>query len=78
MLNHLDQARLERAAQEAKQTEVDSAVVAIMKDNGQIVIYNIGDADGRKDLYEAMGKAFKTVMYEMNVRFTMHMEEGAE
>lgn len=78
MLNHLDQARVERAAQEAKQTEVDSAVVAIMKDNGQIVIYNIGDGDGRKELYEAMGKACKTVMYEMNVRFTMHMEGGAE
>lgn len=53
-------------------------VVAIMKDNGQIVIYNIGDADGRKELYEAMEKACKTVMYEMNVRFTMHMEGGDE
>ena len=78
MLNHLEQARLERAAQEEKQTEVDSVVVAIMKDNGQIVVYNIGDADGRKELYEAMEKACKTVMYEMNVRFMMHMEGGEE
>lgn len=59
-------------------TEVDSVVVAIMKDNGQIVIYNIGDADGRKELYEAMEKPCKSFMYEINARFTMHMEEGKE
>lgn len=76
MLNHLDQARLERAAQEAKQTEVDSVVVAIMKDNGQVVIHNIGDTDGRKMLYDTMAEACGKAMYEMNARFTMHAEGG--
>lgn len=78
MLNHYDQARLERAAQEAKQTEVDSVVVAIMKDNGQVVIHNIGEADGRKVLYDTMAEACGNVMYEMNARFTMHAEGGVE
>lgn len=76
MLNHYDQARLERAAQEAKQTEVDSVVVAIMRDNGQIVIYNIGDTDGREELYDTMADARRKAMYELNVRFTMHAEGG--
>ena len=78
MLNHFEQARLERAAQEAKQTEVDSVVLAILKDNGQVVIHNIGETDGRKVLYDTMAEACGNVMYEMNARFTMHMEEGAE
>lgn len=78
MLNHLDQARLERAAQEAKQTEVDSVVVAIMKDNGQVVIHNIGEPDGRKALYDTMAEACVNVMYEMNARFTMHAIGGEE
>ena len=78
MLNHFEQARFERAAQEAKQTEVDSVVVAIMKDNGQIVIHNIGDADGRKALYDTMAEARGNVMYEVSARFAMHAEGGAE
>ena len=78
MLNRFEQARLERAAQEAKQTEVDSVVVAIMKDNGQVVIHNIGETDGRKVLYDTMAEACGNVMYEMNARFTMHAEGGAE
>lgn len=78
MLNHYDKARLDRAAQEAGMTEVDSVVVAIMKDNGQVVIHNIGDTDGRKVLYDTMAKAFGNLMYEMNARFTMHAEGGVE
>lgn len=59
-------------------TEVDSVVVAIMKDNGQVVIHNIGETDGRKVLYDTMAKAFGNFMYEMNARFTMHAEGGVE
>lgn len=57
-------------------TEVDSVVVAIMKDNGQVVIHNIGETDGRKVLYDTMAESCGNVMYEMNARFTMHMEGG--
>lgn len=78
MLNHFEQARLERAAQEAKQTEVDSVVVAIMKDNGQVVIHNIGETDGRRVLYDTMAEAYGNAMYEMSARFTMHAEGGVE
>lgn len=59
-------------------TEVDSVVVAIMKDNGQVVIHNIGETDGRKVLYDTMAEACGNVMYEMNARFTMHAEGGEE
>lgn len=78
MLNHFEQARLERAAQEAKQTDVDSVVVAIMRGNGQIVIYNIGDADGREELYDTMADARRKAMYEFNARFTTLVEGGVE
>jgi len=78
MLNHYDKARIDRAAQEAGSTEVDSVVVAIMKDNGQVVIHNIGDTDGRKVLYDTMAEACGNVMYEMNARFTMRAGGGAE
>ena len=78
MLNHFDKARLERAAQEAGNTDVDSVVLAIMKDNGQVVIHNIGDSDGRKALYDTMAEACGNVMYEMNARFTMHARGGEE
>lgn len=78
MLNHYDKARLERAAQEAGNTDVDSVVLAIMKDNGQVVIHNIGETDGRELLYTTMAVARGKCMYEMNARFTMHVEGGAE
>lgn len=78
MLNHFDKARFERAAQEAGNTEVDSVVLAIMKDNGQVVIHNIGDTDGRKTLYDTLAVACKTVMYEMNARFTLFAKGGEE
>ena len=78
MLNHYNKARLERAAQEAGMAEVDSVVVAIMKDNGHVVIHNIGDTDGRKALYDTMAVACEKAMYEMSARFTMHMEGGED
>lgn len=78
MLNHFDKARLERAAQEAGNTDVCSVVLAIMKDNGQVVIHNIGDTDGRKTLFYTMADAFSNFMYEMNARFTMHAKGGEE
>lgn len=78
MLKHYDKARLERAAQEAGMTDVDSVVVAIMKDNGQVVIHNIGDTDGRKALYDTMAEACGNVMYDMNARFTMIVKGGEE
>ena len=78
MLNHYDKARLGRAAQEAGNTDVDSVVLAIMKDNGQVLIHNIGDTEGRKALYDTVAEARGKAMCEMSARFTMHAEGGAE
>ena len=48
---------LNRAADAVEQISVDSlaAVVAIKKSNGQIVIFNIGDPTGRKEIYGIIG-----------------------
>ena len=68
MLNQIDNARLERAAQEAKCKDVSAVVVAIHRDNGQIVIYNMGDVDARFELFKEMAVSCKTSMYEFNAR----------
>lgn len=77
MLNHFDNARLERAAQEAKGTEVTAVVVAIHRDNGQIVIHNMGDVDERLLLYQTMGTACLKEMYELNARLVFQQDGGA-
>lgn len=76
MLNHFDNARLERAAQEAKGTDVSAVVVAIHRDNGQIVIHNIGDVDDRFELFKKMCESCETSMYELNARLVFHREGG--
>lgn len=78
MLNHFDNARLERAAQEAKGTDVSAVVVAIHRDNGQIVIHNIGDVDERFLLYQTMSSACQKEMHELNARLVFLKEGGEE
>ena len=78
MLNHFDNARLERAAQEAKGTEVTAVVVAIHRDNGQIVIHNMGNVDERFLLFQTMGAACTKEMFELNARLVFQQEGGAE
>lgn len=75
-MNHFDNARLERAAQEAKGTDVSAVVVAIHRDNGQIVIHNIGDADDRFELFKKMAESCETSMYELNARLVFQQEGG--
>lgn len=77
MLDYVDQARLERAFQEAKQTDVDSVVIAIMKDNDQVVFYNMGETDGRRALYNALVGTYAYSMSEINARIMMN-KGGAE
>lgn len=76
MLNHFDNARLERAAQEAMGTDVSAVVVAIHHDNGQIVIHNIGDTDDRFELFNKMSDICGTSMYELNARLVFQQEGG--
>lgn len=48
---------LNRAADAVEQitAETVSVIVAIKKGNGQIVITNIGDLEGRQEIYKIMG-----------------------
>lgn len=78
MLNHFDNARLERATQEAKGTDVSAVVVAIHRDNGQVVIHNIGDVDERIRLYKTIDTAWSKEMYELNARLCFQQGGGAE
>lgn len=78
MLNHFDNARLERAAQEAKGTDVSAVVVAIHRDDGRIVIHNIGDVDERFLLYQTMAVACTKEMHELNARLVFQKEGGVE
>lgn len=78
MLNHFDNARLERAAQEAKGTDVSAVVVAIHRDNGQIVIHNMGNVDDRLELFKKMCESCETSMYELNARLVFQKEGGEE
>ena len=76
MLNHFDNERLERAAQEAKGTDVSAVVVAIHRDNGQFVIHNIGDSDDRFELFKKMSDSCGISMYELNARLVFQQEGG--
>lgn len=60
MQTHFDTSRLERAMEEARGIEVTAVVVAMEKDNGQIIIHNIGFRDGRERIYEAVKMSSKT------------------
>lgn len=77
MLIYFDNARLERAAQEAKGTDVSAVVVAIHRDNGQIVIHNMGNVDDRLELFKKMAESCETTMYELNARLVFQ-KEGVE
>lgn len=78
MLNHFDNARLERAAQEAKGTDVSAVVVAIHRDNGQVVIHNIGDVGERIRLYKTIDTAWSKEMHELNARLVFQKWGGEE
>lgn len=78
MLNHFDNARLLRAAQEAQGTEVTAVVVAIHRDNGQVFIHNIGETDGRFECYKKLADNWGTSLYELNARITFQKEGGEE
>ena len=68
---------LNRAADAVEQitAETVSAVVAIKKGNGQVVITNIGDLEGRQQIYKIMG----LTNLHMSGRITMNsIKEGEQ
>lgn len=76
MLQHFDLARLGKAEQEAQRTDTEAVVVAIARDNGQVVIYNIGLTEERKHIYEVISNANKRSLHEINARITLSQEGG--
>lgn len=70
MQTHFDTSRLERAMEEARGIEVTAVVVAMEKDNGQIIIHNIGFRDGRQRIYQAINKSSRTYE-EYNARLEL-------
>lgn len=75
MQTHFDTSRLERAMEEARGIEVTAVVVAMEKDNGQIIIHNIGFSDGRKRIYEAVKMSSKT-FEDYNARLELKPREN--
>lgn len=75
-MEHFEKARLERACQEAQNLDVTAVVVAIRKDNGQIVIHNIGESYGRESLYKAFVLAKERLVSEVNGR--IGIKEGVD
>lgn len=39
---------------DAQSTDTEAVVVAIARDNGQVVVYNIGDAESRNGIYDSI------------------------
>ena len=76
MLQHFDQARLCNALEEAQRTDTEAVVVAITRDNGQVVIYNIGSTEERKHIYEVISNANKRSLHEINARIILSQEGG--
>lgn len=76
MLQHFDQARLGKALEDAQRTDTEAVVVAITRDNGQVVIYNIGSTDERRHIYEVIANATRRSLHELNARITLSQEEG--
>lgn len=60
--------------------ECEAAVIAVQKDNGQIIVHNIGDADGRDAIYRAVGMASQRKLSDMSYRLVLSrdLEKGGE
>lgn len=72
MLQHYDKSRLERAYMEAQSTDTEAVVLAIARDNGQVVVYNIGDAESRNAIYDSIASTRVTTLCDMNARIVFN------
>jgi len=80
-MNHLDNSRVENALKrDVLVPDCEAAVIAVQKDNGQIVIHNIGDVHGRDAIYRAVGMANQRKLSDMGCRLVLFVngEEGGE
>lgn len=80
-MNLFDNSRAESALKrDVLVPDCDAAVIAVQKDNGQIVVHNIGEPDGRAAIYRAVGVAYQRMLSDMNCRLvlSLHGEKGGE
>lgn len=80
-MNLLENARAEKALKwDVLVSDCEAAVIAVQKDNGQIIVHNIGDADGRDAIYRAVGMANQRKLSDMNCRLVLsgNWEKGGE
>lgn len=75
MLGYFDQARLGKALEDAQRTDMKAVVIALSRDDGQVVIYNIGLIDERKHIYEVISNANKRSLHEYNATIILPMKE---
>lgn len=71
MLQHFDKARLGGAIEDAQRTDTEAVVVALARDNGQVVIYNIGSTEGRNDIYDTVAATRNVTLRDLNARVTL-------
>lgn len=80
-MNLLENARAEKALKwDVLVPDCEAAVIAVQKDNGQVIVHNIGDTDGRDAIYRAVGMANQRKLSDMNCRLVLsgNWEKGGE
>lgn len=80
-MNLLENARAEKAMKrDVLVPDCEAAVIAVQKDNGQVIVHNIGDADGRDAIYRAVGMATQRKLSDMSCRLVLsgEWEKGGE
>lgn len=80
-MNLLENVRAEKALKwDVLVPDCEAAVIAVQKDNGQIIVHNIGDADGRDAIYRAVGMASQRKLSYVSLPFVLSgdLEKGGK
>lgn len=80
-MNLLENTRAENALKrDVLVPDCEAAVIAVQKDNGQIIVHNIGDVHGRDAIYRAVGMANQRQLSDMSCRIVLsgNWEKGGE
>lgn len=80
-MNLLENTRAENALKrDVLVPDCEAAVIAVQKDNGQIIVHNMGDADGRDAIYCAVGMVNQRKLSDMSCRLILSKdwEKGGE
>lgn len=74
-MNLLDNTRAENALKrDVLVPECEAAVIAVQKDNGQVIVHNMGDVDGRDAIYRALDMASQRKLSDISCRLILSGE----